>query len=386
VLLATNHLFGWTGSETLLLTLIEGLRAEGCDLTVYARHLDYKWASRQIGDGVQVTDNIEALHMCRFDLAHVQHSSCLLDVRAARPTLPILFSSLGVLPFLEQPIPFELGISRYLAISEEVAANLAAKGIDAQSIHIIRNLVSDKRFRPDDPIRERPERILVLSYKMDAARRELLRIAADRIGASIRFVGTTDEVIAQDQLVAVINTADVVVSLGRGVIEAMLCGRVPLVYDIHGGDGLVTPETIKEAWKNNFSGRRYRKEFTVDDLIAELSKYRQSFGTHLRDLALMKFGLSANLPRLLDIYAEVASSNVALTAEQRESIAFCSSLAREDLLQSRAHQAGERAALYEIHRIKHTVSWRITAPLRVVWNFCLRLVGRHPAAKRHSAG
>lgn len=40
----------------------------------------------------------------------------------------------------------------------------------------------------------------------------------------------------------------------------------------------------------------------------------------------------------------------------------------------------------ELDRIKHTVSWRVTAPLRVVWNFALRLVGRHPAAKRLSRG
>lgn len=40
----------------------------------------------------------------------------------------------------------------------------------------------------------------------------------------------------------------------------------------------------------------------------------------------------------------------------------------------------------EVDRIKHTVSWRITAPLRVAWNFRLRLAGRHPATKRNSTG
>ena len=40
----------------------------------------------------------------------------------------------------------------------------------------------------------------------------------------------------------------------------------------------------------------------------------------------------------------------------------------------------------ELDRIKHTVSWRITAPLRVFWNFGLRLVGRHSTAKRNNLG
>jgi len=39
----------------------------------------------------------------------------------------------------------------------------------------------------------------------------------------------------------------------------------------------------------------------------------------------------------------------------------------------------------ELARVKATVSWRITAPLRVIWNACLRLVGRHPAAKRRNS-
>lgn len=32
--------------------------------------------------------------------------------------------------------------------------------------------------------------------------------------------------------------------------------------------------------------------------------------------------------------------------------------------------------LAEIQRIKSTVSWRITAPLRVIWNVCLKLTGK----------
>ena len=167
VLLATNRLFSWTGSETLLLTMAEGLLDLGCDVTVYVRHLDSSWAVRYLDARAGVTDNIEALRELDFDIAHVQHSACVVDVRAVFPSLPILFSSLGVLPFLEQPLPFDAGISEYLAVSEEVAANLAAFGLAKRKIHVIRNLVSERVFSPSTPIRAHPERILVLSYRMD---------------------------------------------------------------------------------------------------------------------------------------------------------------------------------------------------------------------------
>lgn len=368
VLLATNHLSGWTGSETLLLTLVEGLRAAGCALAVYARHLDRDWFVRQVGDDIPVADDPVALRGRRFDLAHVQHSTCLVDVRAAFPSLPIVFSSLGVLPFLEQPPPIDCGISRYLAISEEVRANLVAQGVPADRIDIVRNLVSELRFAPTEPIRSRPERILVLSYRMDEARRGRLRSAARLVGASTRFVGGSNGSLSQHQLAVAINAADVVVSLGRGAVEAMLCGRVPLVFDIHGGDGLVTPDNLDELGSRNFSGRCHRREYTIRDLAAEFGKYRAEFGPRLRERAMERFGLAANIPRLLDHYAAAVKARAAPPADQIEACAFCSTLAREDLMRSRQHQSRAAELQRELHRVKHTISWRITKPIRLLAN------------------
>lgn len=371
ILLATNHLYGWTGSETLLLTLLEGLLQAGCKVAVYARHWNEEWLDRYFDPRVRLTDDLETLRHVPFDVAHVQHNACLMVVRAAFPGLPVLFSSLGVLPFLEQPVPFELGVSGYLAISEEVSANLVAHGIDERRIRIVRNLVNGNRFRPDSPIREKAERILVLSYKMDEAMQAQLRAAATCTGAAIRFVGSKNPV-SQDQLNAAINEVDVVVSLGRGVVEAMLCGRVPLVYDIHGGDGLVTPDSIEEIRKNNFSGRRYRLEYSAADLVAELGKYRPEYGAKLRELALDQFGTEQNLPRLREFYDTILAepAQPLLSGQTIQILAFCSALAQEEaqLDKQRHHRLAA-----EIQRIKRTVSWRITAPLRASWNIFLKM-------------
>ena len=366
VLLATNHLYGWTGSETLLLTLTEWLRTHGCELTVYARRLDRVWASRQIGEGVYVTDDLDTLRARSFDLAHVQHNSCLMDVRAAFPSLPIVFASLGVLPFLEQPAPFDCGIYRFLAISEEVLANLVACGVPAERIEIVRNLVSEQRFAPTEPIRSRPERILVLSYKMGEARKLMLQAAAHIVGASIRFIGGARETLAQDQLAVAINAADIVVSLGRGVVESMLCGRVPLVFDVHGGDGLVTPANMDELRTCNFSGRCHRWDYTIDDLVVEIGKYRPEYGMQLRERALAQFGLVANQPRVLAVYAAAAEAIPLPNADRQSITAFCSALAREDLLFSLHQQLAINALTAEIGRIKATFSWQITKPLRLL--------------------
>jgi len=52
----------------------------------------------------------------------------------------------GVIPFLEQPPVVDLGISRFLAISEEVAANLVRKGVREEDLSIFRNIVDSRMF------------------------------------------------------------------------------------------------------------------------------------------------------------------------------------------------------------------------------------------------
>ena len=103
LLLATSYLYGLSGSVTLMLSLVNALREQGCNLVVYARYVDQSLASELRVNNIIVTDDIESIKENYFDLAHVQHNTCLIDVRAVFPTLPVIFSSLGVLPFLEQP-------------------------------------------------------------------------------------------------------------------------------------------------------------------------------------------------------------------------------------------------------------------------------------------
>ena len=375
ILLTTNHLFGWTGSETLLLTLIEGLRENGCKIAVYVRHLDKVWATRHLGSDVLLTDDLDVVAKFKFDLAHVQHNACLVDVRAKFPTLPIVFSSLGILPFLEQPIPFDVGVSHYLAISEEVAKHLVFNRIPDNKISIVRNLVNSRRFIPTNLIRQRPERVLVLSYRMDETRKILLCDATARIGASISFVGGPLNTLSQNQLATKINEADIVVSLGRGAVEAMLCGRVPLVFDIHGGDGLVTPSNLHILQTHNFSGRYQHKEYTVNNLVTELCNYRQEYGEELRKMAQENFGLESNIQRLINIYIGLATTPaVELSASSQEIVSFCSRIAHEDVLQSNRHLDSNYNLEREIQRIKSTFSWRITAPLRAIWNVLQGLI------------
>jgi hypothetical protein len=376
ILFAVNHLLGWTGTETLLMTVIANLVERGIRVALFARHLNSEWVDSYFDPRIRITDDLETIRWMVFDVAHIHHSSALVEVRAAFPHLPLLFWSLGTIPFLEQPVTFDIGVSRYLAISDEVEINLVSKGVSKNRVSVLRNIVCETTFYPMSDIRSSAERVLVLSYKMDAERRERLRHASKLVGASIRFLGSTGQEIAQKSLCQAINEADLVVSIGRGAIEAMLCARVPLIFDIHGGDGLVTPDNFSDLITCNLSGRLTGHEYTSEDLANEMLKYRREYGDTLRKMAIEHFGANINIPRLLEFYLELEKHPVqfTLSAELKSSLELFYRLSAEDRRLFKQINSLHSWYEAELARVKTTLSWRFTAPMRLASNLFRRLV------------
>jgi len=85
-----------------------------------------------------------------------------------------------------------------------------------------------------------------------------------------------------------IQRADLVISLGRGALEAMAAGRPVFVADNRKyigpfGDGYLTSEILMGSANNNFSGRFYKFALTQDYIEKEISKYDISDGIMLRE-------------------------------------------------------------------------------------------------------
>ena len=91
-----------------------------------------------------------------------------------------------------------------------------------------------------------------------------------RLISSAADIGEEPGAIHQDDLASRLNEADIVFTLGRGAIETMMCGRIPIIFDYQGGDGMVTPENIHELMTCNFSGRLYGRNYRVEEMIDEI--------------------------------------------------------------------------------------------------------------------
>jgi glycosyltransferase involved in cell wall biosynthesis/tetratricopeptide (TPR) repeat protein len=309
-ILLTNHqLLDFTGSELFTYTIAHYLKRAGHEVVVYSRYVD-KIGRMLVSLGIRVVQSLEEIAGESFDVAHVHHNINAMEIRHQFPKLPMVMLSHGVLPFIEQPPAVDLHIGRYLAVSEEVRDHWIEKGIDAERISIFRNVVDSQIFSPVGRIRSRPQRALIVSSRLDEAHERIIREALFSLGMEGQFVGSRFGEADPSLLPHMMNEADLVFSLGRGAIEAMLCGRIPIVFDYLGGDGMVTPDNLDELMKCNFSGRKYRKEYTAPELVDEIRRYRQENGERLRAAAQERFSADARIQDLVAIYREAISQGV----------------------------------------------------------------------------
>ncbi|MCB0750194.1 MAG: glycosyltransferase, partial [Ignavibacteriae bacterium] len=300
-ILITNHqLLDFTGSEIYTYTLAEQLVRNGHNVTIYTKYAD-KILNMFKLINVKIITNINEIANENFDIAHIHHNIMAIEVRYYFPSLPIVFLSHGVIPFLEQPPIIDLGISKFIAVSEEVKNNLISKGIDEKKIDVIRNIIDPIYFFPISEINEKPQKALIITNKMNLEVEKTIKEACNWLNIKTEFIGRRFEEVSPFEMGKRINKADIVFSLGRGIIEAIMCERVPIIFDRNGGDGIVTSENVELYMNKNFSGRTKNKIFNVEELIKEIEKYNKKEVKKLSKFINQHFGPN-NVDLLIEIY------------------------------------------------------------------------------------
>ncbi len=332
ILITNHHLSGYTGSEIFTLTLAKSLKQRGHEITVYSKFID------EIGNefrdsGINLVDNLYEVKNNKFDIAHIHHNISLIEVRNVFPELQVVFLSQGILPFLEHPPFFNLNIAKYIAISEEIKEELVKKGTPQESIEIIRNLIDIQKFVNEKEISEIPRRALVISGRIDDVKETIIRESCGSLNIEVDFVGGRFGEVDQQFLISKIDFADIIFSLGRGAIEGMVAGKCVIVYDYLGGDGMIDSETFHEIKKNNFSGRRYKKDFTQESLVAEISKYNKEEIEKVKLLAIEEFSVELGARKIERIYRDVINkSKYSEKLENQELVKFIDNVIQETLV------------------------------------------------------
>lgn len=326
-LLITCYRLDLTGSSTFTFTLASELKSRGVDIDVFSPFPEIM-SNELISRGVRVIRTVKQVASQRYTCIIAQHNILASMVRSIKPDVPMLFVSHGILraqAFLEQPPTKDANIHKYIAVSEEVRKNLiCAHRIPADKIEIVRNFVDVNRFSPRSTIREKPEAVLLLSNRFTQNVLDTIRDACAKLCLRLVVIGKTHRVLDTESY---IDKADIVISLGRGIMEAMACGRAAIVYDYQGGDGIITRSNIEEIRKHNFSGRRFRDKYDAPALVREIVKYEKRMGIINRELILNEHSASLATNRIINICEEAQSNfrptSVSVSPHKWEAVLLC---------------------------------------------------------------
>lgn len=273
-ILFTNNSFHFlAGSEMFVYSLAKVYRERGWEVAGYSTSLG-PMAARMKNIGCLITNNLDDLPWTPT-VIHAHHNGPALAARKKFPDVPMVYVCHGVIKEVsgpETPNIEKLGAQRYGAVSEEVREHLTDLGVPETQQFIIRQPILLDKFQETAPLSHgSPRRALYLShypgfhkYKSPA----VIEHACDKLRMSVKRVGFPTAIWEVEKE---INNVDVVITLGRGALEATACGRVVVVYDRNFGDGLLTPQSYYEFRRCNLSGRAMKIDFNHEQL-AEVIK------------------------------------------------------------------------------------------------------------------
>jgi glycosyltransferase involved in cell wall biosynthesis len=305
ILIANHSLSQPAGSETYVMTLAHSLRSLGHEVLCFSPRLG-QVAEELRRRGVTVVS--DAREAGSVDVIHSSHLDSTHLALAAMPVTPVVFvqHGVGTREVLERPPGPRGSIERWVAVSARVAEAMAwREGLPRDEIHVIPNFVDLERFRPLYPVRTPPRTALFLSNFQAPEMQRLISDACGLAGMMARFVGGDRSTMDTR---SEIQVADVVLTIGRGAIEAMACGRPVILLSVAGGDGPLTPATAMQALHSNYSGLVRRTIPTPHELATELRQVTAAMGEWGRQWAEIHHDVRTLVPRLVTLYEEAAEA------------------------------------------------------------------------------
>lgn len=278
IVISNWSLEGIGGSETHSFALACGLRREGYPV-MYWTPKDGATGKRFQEKGILPWDGRKPFYA-------ISGQSTGRHFQGICPVIQIVQ---GVVP-AERPIP---GMDGYVAISNTTAELARAMGGCAG---IIPNGIDVERFCPKRHLNSELVAVLSLCQGDDS----ILREACAKMG--VRYVRPEGRVWEIEDLM---QEADLVVGVGRTLLDAMACGRCVLSWDNRDyfprpaiGFGYIPAEDAMELATRNFVDREGPSR-NVDWMIAQLRRYDPADGERLHELVRGQFNVEDEVRQYL---------------------------------------------------------------------------------------
>ncbi len=372
ILITTHHLVNYSGTELVTYDTAKGMKKRGHQVFVHSAFLG-RIAEEIRKLDVPVANSLDDFSENQFDIIHAHHNITSILARAKFPETPLVMWAHGILPFLEQPPSIDINIQAYIAISEEVSKNLVKKGVDPSIIKILMNAADQERFFPRSEINESLKNVLVIChYHVNDELLKVIKDVCSQLGVNLVVVGDKKRQIWSME--DTINNVDLVITTGRGIIEAMSCGRAALVLNMYRdawfGDGIINKDNYKQMIKTSFSGRVFNHEFGADFLRDQLLKYDKNMGKTNRQIVLESMTLDDKLDQLELIYEEAQKDfkprSINVPVDEIIHYQHVLTGTFEDNFQMEKMESELENYETIVNYVLNSKSWKLTSPLRFI--------------------
>lgn len=294
ILVGNNTLDITAGSETATLTLAAEFIRLGHSVTGYSPQLGFialemeKLGISCISELKTDKPNLkfelglkEDLDL-KPDVIICSHYGISKSLRAAFPTTPMIVTVHGILhknPETNEIWPehpyLDGKVDQFIATSPEVQGLLlGVYNLDAEVIFNAFNLEKFKWEpilpRGEDLKYDKPKMFLINTNYAGAESEEvkIIKDVATHYGAQVKAVG--GNFAPSWNIEDVIKDCDVVVGMGRSLLEGFCMGKIALCNGRWGTGGVVTAESYKAISETNFSGRNSQGKLATPDEIVQM--------------------------------------------------------------------------------------------------------------------
>jgi glycosyltransferase involved in cell wall biosynthesis len=314
IVVATQSLSGFGGSETYAITIAEHLQRLGHD--VWLHTLEPGPASEHaMSLGLRVAAGRSGLPSSP-DVLVVQDGVVACELAVTYPHTPQAFVAHSDIFDLQLPPGLPDLTAVVITLYDRVDRRIRALALDHRVVRLGQP-VDVERFKPTTPLRERPRVALTLGNYVHGQRLDMLRRACERASIELRHVGIHGEG-QTDRPDEVLNEADIVFGKARVIYEAMACGRAAYVFDHNGGEGWVTAHNQLSLSADNFGGQSAPIAIDEDRLVSDLARYDPSMGIANRDFVVSRHSATKHVAELVDVLRELDPRSAPVDAPLRE--------------------------------------------------------------------
>ena len=186
--------------------------------------------------------------------------------------------------------------------------NNASYSIESEVVH---NPIDTSRYYIKNVLRDVPK-VLILCKNKNAA--TIVKNSCDELEYESEWQPSpTYESNSVDKRFCLdmeekINKFDIVVGIGRPVLEAMSCGRNVIVFDkrfyykVYPADGFIDMDNIDDSSRFNFCGKDKLSDYSEKNMIEELKKYDKSLMDKFRMFILDNHSIEASVNKILKAF------------------------------------------------------------------------------------